>query len=202
VTSVGGYWIRDDGPAWRSDAGLDEVTINARTPMWVSTGFSWNGLQIVGLGRDPSGRAMPSQTVNEEAEKKEPQGQTLRPLTECESGTLSPYIPHQDLTDARLYDGVVPRYLPDDYIGITRGNRIYFRPGVYTPSTASGLALLGHELVHVGQYREGATWFSFVSSYANHGYWNSPFEVPARQVEDRIRNDLQSSGRTCGGGAP
>ena len=58
---------RDDGPAWRSDAGLDEVTINARTPMWVSTGVSWNGLQIVGMGRDPSGRDSPSQTVSESA---------------------------------------------------------------------------------------------------------------------------------------
>jgi len=65
VTSIGGYWIRHNGPAWRSDAGPDSVTINARTPMWVSTGFSWHTLQIVGLGRDPSGRAMPSQTAKE-----------------------------------------------------------------------------------------------------------------------------------------
>jgi RHS repeat-associated protein len=74
VTSIGGYWISDNGPTWRSDAGPDSVTINARTPMWVSTGFSWNGLQIVGLGRDPSGRAMPSQTAKEGG-KEEPQSQ-------------------------------------------------------------------------------------------------------------------------------
>jgi hypothetical protein len=50
--------------------------------MWVSTGFSWNGLQIVGLGRDPSGRAMPSQTAKEGG-KKEPQSPSPMGETSC-----------------------------------------------------------------------------------------------------------------------
>lgn len=32
---------------------------------------------------------------------------------------------------------------------------IYIRPGEYDETTIDGIALLGHELVHVGQYRTG-----------------------------------------------
>jgi uncharacterized protein RhaS with RHS repeats len=78
----------------------------------------------------------------------------LRPLTACEKQKLAPYIPKIDLDKADLHDGEVPWYLGKDYAGITRGNDIYFRPGVYDPSTIDGLAVLGHELVHVGQYRK------------------------------------------------
>jgi Domain of unknown function (DUF4157) len=43
-------------------------------------------------------------------------------------------------------------------------NDIYFRPGVYNASTTEGIALLGHELVHVGQYRNGMTTLSYLLS--------------------------------------
>jgi Domain of unknown function (DUF4157) len=111
---------------------------------------------------------------------------------------LGPYIPIEDLSSARLYDGVVPWYLGSAYRGIARGNRIYFRPGVYTPTTAAGMALLGHELVHVGQYRQGATWLTFLASYARHGYANCPLEIAARRVETRIRDELQINRKTPG----
>lgn len=107
---------------------------------------------------------------------------------------LRPYIPQVDLQCARVHDGVVPRYLPRRYIGIARGNHVYFRPGTYAPHTPQGLALLGHELVHVGQYRRGATWLSFLLSYARHGYRDSPLEVAARSVQERILRELG-----CGG---
>jgi hypothetical protein len=117
--------------------------------------------------------------------------QMPRPLTEREIAALRPYIPREDLDNARLHDGMVPVYVPKRYIAIARGNRIHFRPGVYDAGTASGLALLGHELVHVGQYRRGATWLSFLLSYLRHGYRDSPLEVAARQVQARIRDDLE-----------
>lgn len=113
-----------------------------------------------------------------------------RPLTDHETRALRPYIPQADLQDVRIHEGVVPFYLPRRYIGIARGNHVYFRPGSYTPHTATGLALLGHELVHVGQYRRGATWLSFLLSYARHGYRDSPLEVAARDVQQRIARDL------------
>jgi hypothetical protein len=37
------------------------------------------------------------------------------------------------------------------------GNRIYLRPDTYNPARASGRQLLGHELAHVVQYRQGRT---------------------------------------------
>jgi len=70
--------------------------------------------------------------------------------------------------------------------GITRGNNIYFRPGVYDPSTVDGLADLGHELVHVGQYRNGATWLKYLWA-ARHGYGKSKYEEPPFEKHDEIR---------------
>lgn len=81
----------------------------------------------------------------------------------------------------------MPWYLPARFAAITRGNRIYMRPGACRTDTINGLALLAHELAHVGQYRRGATWLSFVLSYLRHGYRNSPLEIEARQVEERLR---------------
>lgn len=90
----------------------------------------------------------------------------LRALTECEQSLLEPYIPKEDLDNADIHDGSVPWYTPDDMAGITRGNNIYFRPGVYAQGTAAGTALLGHELVHVGQYRNGMNWIKYLGQSA------------------------------------
>lgn len=40
-------------------------------------------------------------------------------------------------------------------IAYTQGNHIHFSPGQFNPETASGQALLGHELAHVVQQRQG-----------------------------------------------
>ena len=77
----------------------------------------------------------------------------LRSLNATEKCKLKAYIPQVDLDNADLHDGQVPWYLGNDFDGITRGNDIYFRAGYYDENTAAGIALLGHELVHVGQYR-------------------------------------------------
>jgi len=112
----------------------------------------------------------------------------LRALTACEKKTLSPYIPQEDLDNADLHDGKVPRYLGDDFAGITRGNDIYFRPGVYDPSSAAGLALLGHD----GQYRNGMNALSYAWSTRN-GYMNSKYEKPAYALQSQIQKDLKDS---------
>jgi hypothetical protein len=121
----------------------------------------------------------------------------LRAMTACEKKMLSPYIPAVDLDNADLHDGEVPWYLGKDYAGITRGNNIYFRPGVYDASTIDGLAMLGHELVHVGQYRNGMTWLSYLWS-TRHGYDNSPYEEEAYAEESLIRDGLGLSKGKCG----
>jgi len=40
-------------------------------------------------------------------------------------------------------------------LAFTQGNDIHFAPGLYNPDTPSGQELLGHELAHVVQQREG-----------------------------------------------
>lgn len=109
----------------------------------------------------------------------------LRPLTPRERTLLGPYIPEVDLENADVHEEGVPWYVPKRYIGITRGNDIYFRPGIYDPLTPEGISLLGHELVHVGQYRKGANWRSFMWSYRR-GYGRSKYEREASAIEDEI----------------
>ena len=83
----------------------------------------------------------------------------LRPLTSCEKIKLYPYIPRIDLDRADIRENqwppkvgkLFPIPLSKDVQAITLGNNIYIRPGEYDPDTIDGLALLGHELVQVGQ---------------------------------------------------
>lgn len=113
----------------------------------------------------------------------------LRPLTTCEKQKLSPYIPQVDLDNADLHDGEVPFYLLKDFGGITINNDIYLRPGLYDPSTINGLSLLAHELVHVGQYRQGMTRLGYVFKSLR-GYDNNPYEKQASDKEDEFRRDM------------
>jgi RHS repeat-associated protein len=116
----------------------------------------------------------------------------LRPLTDCEKNALAPYIPQSDLDNADLHDGTVPWWLLKRYDGITLHNDIYFRPGVYDSSTPAGLALLGHELVHVGQYRNGLTLPKYLWA-SREGYDQNPYEVPAYEKQAQIRDKLRKS---------
>jgi len=114
----------------------------------------------------------------------------LRPLTECEKKSLSPYIPKEDLDKADLRIGETPWWLPRDFIGITRGNRIDFRPRVYSADgSAESLALLGHELTHVGQYRDGMNRLKYLVSCLS-GYGNSKYEIAANKLQQQILHDL------------
>lgn len=108
-----------------------------------------------------------------------------RPLSTLEKEALAPYIATVDLHSAVLHEGTVPRYLPGRFQAIARGNHIYFRAGVYDPSRPEGLALLGHELVHVGQYRRGMTWLRYLWS-VRRGYSRSPYERDALAMQMRI----------------
>jgi RHS repeat-associated protein len=124
----------------------------------------------------------------------------LRHLTDCEKRKLGPYIPKVDLDKADVHPGKVPwwfRFASEDFEGVTVGNDIYFRPDVYDPSTIAGLAKLGHELVHVGQYRNGMTRASYVWESLHHGYNDNKYEKPAYDKGDEIRNTMTKE--KCGG---
>ena len=111
-----------------------------------------------------------------------------RKLTDVEKRALCPYIPRIDLDNAILHDGHVPWYLPRRFVGIVRGNHVYFRAGAYVEGTSEGIALLGHELTHVFQYRTGMTAASYLWSTIR-GYLNSRYEKAAFAVQAQIRRD-------------
>ena len=114
----------------------------------------------------------------------------MRPLTECEKTLLAPYIPKIDLELAHVHEARVPWYLPKRFAGITRGNDIYFRAQAYNPDTAQGVALLGHELVHVGQYRNGMTAFKYLWSSRKGYSTETKYEKPAYALERKILRDF------------
>lgn len=123
-----------------------------------------------------------------------------RKLDAGEQRTLAPYIPAVDLSHAVLHVGRVPWYLGEGFAGITIGNHIYLRAGEYLPDTPGGIGLLGHELVHVRQYRHGMTRMSYLWACRG-GYLANPYELEARAVEQRIRRDLAAKGfRGCNRG--
>lgn len=58
-----------------------------------------------------------------------------------------------DFSDVRIHVG---REAPAiNALAVTSGSRIFFGPGRYRPDTVQGLQLLGHELAHVVQQRQG-----------------------------------------------
>jgi hypothetical protein len=117
-----------------------------------------------------------------------------RPLSAAERGALHPYIPGVDLEAARILDGKVPWYLLRGFAAITRGTLIYFRPGVYAADTIDGLALLAHELVHVGQYREGMNALTYLCSTWR-GYACSRYEIAAFAMQRRVAAGLLERSR-------
>lgn len=114
---------------------------------------------------------------------------THRRLNAHEMSLLIPYIARVDLESAVLHTDGVPWYLPNQFCAIVRGNRVYFRPGAYEQNSAAGLALLGHELTHVTQYRNGMTAAGYLCSLV-FGYMNSRYEKEAYAVQAQILEDL------------
>lgn len=109
-----------------------------------------------------------------------------RRLTAREKAALAPYVAAGDLDEVAIHEGHVPWYLPRRFSAVTRGHRVYVRRHACRFETREGLALLAHELVHVGQYRRGATWLTFLLSYLRHGYRDSPLEIEARVIAARV----------------
>ena len=74
--------------------------------------------------------------------------------------------------------------------------RYLFSSGEYDATTIFGVGLPGHELVHVGQYRNGMNIFDYLWASRN-GYNNNPYEIDAYLREAQIENGLinNSDGR-------
>jgi RHS repeat-associated protein len=121
----------------------------------------------------------------------QPQPPPGRRLTNPEKAALAPYIPKEDLDNARVHCGEMPWYAPDWAAGITRGNDIYVRDPDSTFETPDELGFLGHELEHVRQYREGMTWYKYLWR-SWHGYDENPYEKEAEKKEEEIKNKLRA----------
>ena len=111
-----------------------------------------------------------------------------RPLTALERARYAAHFEREVLDAARVIDGCVPFWLRPDMRGVTLGARIYLRAGAYDPDTADGVELLGHELVHVRQYRDGMTVWRYLWA-SRRGYRRNPYEVEAYSLGARIRAD-------------
>lgn len=59
----------------------------------------------------------------------------------------------QDFSDVRIHQG--PRAAALGALAYTQGTDIHFAPGQYQPESSAGQTLLGHELAHVVQQRQG-----------------------------------------------
>jgi hypothetical protein len=59
----------------------------------------------------------------------------------------------RDFSTVRVHQG--PAAAAMGALAFTLGEDLHFAPGLYSPSTREGLELLGHELTHVGQQRDG-----------------------------------------------
>ncbi len=58
-----------------------------------------------------------------------------------------------DLSAVRVHEG--PAAPAMGALAFTLGETVYFAPGLYNPTTPAGVELLGHELTHVVQQRQG-----------------------------------------------
>jgi hypothetical protein len=112
-----------------------------------------------------------------------------RQLNYSERSLYEKYFPDKILSDTRVHEGNVPKWLRSDMSGITLKNDIYFREGVYVPDTGPGVEILGHELVHVHQFSKGMSYFDYIFKSLN-GYMNNPYEIEAYRRGAEIRKDF------------
>ena len=114
---------------------------------------------------------------------------------------LAPYFPDFDLNEIRIFHGI-PFYVTMDAAAYTDGNKLFFKPGFYDPDSIGGIALIGHEITHSVQFQNYGKW-KFRASYLgkwgrqfkahrslNLAYFHNEFEIEAREVEQRIFDDL------------
>ncbi len=120
-------------------------------------------------------------------------GKGVRELSPFEKWALSGHIPKVDLDNTRLHVGELPFWANwvINPAAITIGNDVYFRDVQHFVSP-NGLAIMAHELVHVGQYRRGMSRLGYLWSN-RYGYsHDNEFEKPAYDMAVRVQHDMHT----------
>jgi len=97
--------------------------------------------------------------VDGKSEKSEKRVQVEPPVTTSGSALPGPIRHHMetafgaDFSDVRVHEGHQATMLGAQ--AYTSGNNIHFAPGQYNPNSTGGRELLGHELTHVVQQKQG-----------------------------------------------
>lgn len=97
-----------------------------------------------------------------------------------------------DFSAVRIHEG--PAAAEMGALAFTLGDDLHFAPGLYDPSSRDGVALLGHELTHVVQQREGRV----ANPYGNRvAIVQDPvLEAEVDQMGQRLADELWSGART------
>jgi Domain of unknown function (DUF4157) len=128
--------------------------------------------------------------------KGDPAGQ--QPLPDEVRDLLAPYFPGLDLDRIVLNLTGIPWYVPKKMDAFTNRHHIYFARGRFHPGTASGVALIAHELTHCDQFKRHGTWI-FRVKYGwswlvellrnmsfNEAYYQNRYEVEARAMQNKV----------------
>lgn len=125
-------------------------------------------------------------------------------LDETTIARLREFVPERDLRAARVVTGRPWRWLPR-LIGmgaITFAPFVVFRSGRYRTDTPRGVALIAHEVMHIGQVRELGRirfYWRYLIGQLRCGfrYDRHPMEVPCIEQQRAIRRVLEA--RSGGG---
>ncbi len=96
-----------------------------------------------------------------------------------------------DFSDVRVHEGATAPSI--GALAFTLGHELHFAPGLYDPGSREGIELLGHELTHVVQQRDGR-----VANPYNQGIaivQDPALEAEADQMGQRIAEQLWASRR-------
>lgn len=112
---------------------------------------------------------------------------------------LSRYVPRENLERMKVVTGAPWCWLPAllNTSAMTFGEHVIFRAGRYQVDSPQWLALIGHESLHIGQYRELGR-MRFVVRYlrgmasSRFSHDRHPMEAPLVAKQREIRIKLQA----------
>lgn len=119
-----------------------------------------------------------------------------RPLEEDTRAEMEQSLGH-DLSDVRVHTDSDAHQLNEAVSAraFTTGNDVFFKQGTYDPGSTSGRELLGHELTHVVQQREG-------TSGLGAGEVSHPSDPAERHAEAVGHSIANQQGAPAPGSAP